>query len=287
MSRKKMAASAGAGLALLWELALNTDFIRSHLPRGLIMHSDPWVVALLAAIVLLLVFGDKEPSKEVEPVNISNENKNAGIGSSVATAGNTTVIVQALPSTLSQQPIPPSVSTKGGPKHNVRLVGTQVTRVSPSEGSVDYFLDPPENMPETPTLKAFIAKFRNERIPERKVGDWDYVRAQIIYRGEHEEEITNVGAASWVNSKDDYVHFDDARVRSVIVAIQRGDGTWVGLQPEARKADRRDYIIRELKTVELTKDICEADVILHDSSGESLKPIRVLMNLEIEAFGLI
>jgi hypothetical protein len=68
MNRRKLLVGGGVVLAGVWEIAVNTDFIRSHLPKSLAMHSQAWIIALLIALILLLLYPHDEREHPESPL---------------------------------------------------------------------------------------------------------------------------------------------------------------------------------------------------------------------------
>ena len=168
------------------------------------------------------------------------------------------------------------------PKPNVRYVNRKVTTLEVMEGN--YFNHISEATDEIMTTdSAFIASFRNDRIPGMIVPTWRNVSAQIIYRGEYGDEITQVGSASWVGTYQDGVDFDGGSVRSVILAIKQKEGKWVSVHVEKHMERRTNHY--EIKSLELAKEIRTAEIILHDWKGLSLPSKKFLVDFNLGLFG--
>ncbi len=281
---------------LEWILRLThyIDLVEKTLPWTKQMSSPAgiWVTIIVGIVIFLAAWSERKKEKDQVkkppellpslPLSFGNINQ-------TASPVNTVDASQKLELHQHFQTAPPPVavihpSTNQLPKHHVKFINRKVTRLKPISEPFECFIECPNPAPNELTLKAFVANFRNERDADSMVADWDYVHAQIIYRGKYGEEIENVATACWVGTPKEFVHFERALVRGVIIAIQRGDGSWVAVSPEEVQS-RSEMEMYDLKMVDLTTEVVQADVILHDSEGHSLKPERFPLELNFGAFG--
>ncbi len=254
-----------------------------------------WITMMVGIIIFLAAWAEyekekKEEEKPKQPAGTAPSSPSV-VSNPIQTVSPTITVNPTIDASQHHHyPAPPALAeTKTPaptPKHNVVFVSRKVANIVPVEDQTTYFVFPSDDIESPMVLKAFIANFRNDRIPGIKVPDWDYVYAQIIYRNKYGGEIESVGSASWVGTPKKHTNFEGAYIRSVIIALQRGDGTWVAASPEETKVPGRyNLVTRDLNLIDLSSEIASADVILHDSKGQSLAPKRFLLDLQLGMLG--
>jgi len=159
-----------------------------------------WVIGFLL-ILLVMVFEGAYSAYNKKPAPVPVEK----------------VPTPVVSSPEAQQKSPP---VRGSPQQTTNLIflGAKVARVqfsaSYSEGEV-FYESPDQNDP-----RAIIACFRNEPTSSRKVIDADYVRAQIVYRDNQEQEIGNgVASACWLDNRADAVDFHLGESHCVLLGL--------------------------------------------------------------------
>jgi hypothetical protein len=186
--------------------------------------------------------------------------------------------VNPAPSLPEQKPSPPS--------HNVTYIGRKVARLYiPEDALNEAWFEVPENQ-DTWSVKGFIANFSNNNIPGALVQDWRDVRAHIIYRGKHGEEMRSVEAASWVRSATGEVNISLGSVKSVVIAILSSEDGWVTFSHEDTRISTNHGMMhgQRVEVVPLPRDVAKAEVILFDSHGLSLRPVHFALDLHVGMF---
>lgn len=170
-------------------------------------------------------------------------------------------------------PKPPEKEVVQSPTHNVVFQGARRIKF-------DLEMTREINGDQSGII-AVKACFLNRSIPGKRVSDFNYATAHVVYRTALAEEVAETSKVAWVGPyAAKYVHFRVNRPECIVLAFW-GDQAWLAPYVTWRKSffDWEVGNQTELDGVPLPFGDLAIEITLADGTGIGLEPVFVYLNL--------